>query len=579
MSGNAFEPSRDVGRWGMDLEAGPDASRPSPPSERNDPGPPPVRHEEDRLAALHRYRILDTPEEEPFDRVAMLARDLLRTPVALVTFVDETRQWFKARVGLEVRQTPRDCAFCAHAIAATPGEVFVVPDARADPRFAANPLVTGEPRIRFYAAAPMRTPDGFALGTVCVISGEPRPGGITAAEARWLAALADLAQDELELRLQARRAREAAEAEARLRRAQEAAGVVAFEVSSETGRPDSLPGALRRLLGLSEAAPLELRGMLATPHPEERPRLAATARRLAAEGGALAEEFRVTLRDGSVLWAQVRGEVRLGPAADPAGWRVSGLLRDVTERRRAEERQVLLAREVDHRAKNALAVVLAALRLTPAEDPRAYAAAVEGRVAALARAHTLLAERRWAGADLADLARGELRRFLAPSGGPEGPRARIDGPPVLLAAQAAQPLSMALHELATNARKHGALSVPTGRVAVTWDLDAETATLRLRWAETGGPVVPGPPRRLGFGSRVMRGTIVDQLGGHRACEWRASGLVSEIVLPAARVLADAAGSGERDQEWGTPARSPTALDGAEPNFETAAARVPRQEPR
>ena len=204
--------------------------------DRNGPGSPPGTHEEDRLAALHRYRILDTPEEEPFDRVAMLARDLFGTRIALVTFIDETRQWFKARVGLAVQQTPRECAFCAHAIAGDPREVFVVPDAHADPRFASNPLVTGGPRIRFYAAVPMRTPDGHALGTVCVISDEPRPDGVTEAEGRWLTALAGLAQDELELRLQARRAHEAAEAEACLRRAQEAAGVVAFEASSAAGR-------------------------------------------------------------------------------------------------------------------------------------------------------------------------------------------------------------------------------------------------------------------------------------------------------------------------------------------------------
>jgi two-component sensor histidine kinase/GAF domain-containing protein len=512
-----------------------------PLSGQDAPGPPPAPREEDRLAALHRYRILDTPAEEAFDRVAMLARDLLRTPVALVTFIDDTRQWFKARIGLEVRQTPRDWAFCAHTIAADPPQVFVVPDAQADPRFAANPLVTGGPRIRFYAAAPMRTSDGFALGTVCVISDEPRPEGVTEAEARWLAALADLARDELELRLQARRACEAATAETRLRRAQEAAGVVAFEASPEGDRHATLPAALRRLLGLDEAAPLSLRGLAATAEPAERPRLEEAARRLAAEGGAIAEEFRVTLRDdGTILWAQVRGEVRLGPPGDPAGWRVSGLLRDVTERRQADERQTLLAREVDHRAKNALAVVLATLRLTPAGDPQAYVAAVEGRVAALARAHTLLADRRWAGADLAELVHGELLPFLSPASGAAGPRVRIEGPAVMLSPLATQPLSMALHELATNAVKHGALSVPEGQVVVTWDIDPEAATLRLRWVETGGPEITDAPRRKGFGSRVMRGTIVDQLGGRQECRWPASGLACDITVPLARVLAGAA---------------------------------------
>ena len=515
----------------------PDLSEP----DRNGPGPPRGTEEEGRLAALHRYRILDTPGEEAFDRVAMLARDLFGTPTALVSFVDETRQWFKARVGLAVQQTPREWSFCAHAIGGVPQAVFVVPDARADPRFASNPLVTGGPRIRFYAAAPVHASGGHALGTVCVISDQPRPGGVTEAEGRWLAALAGLAQDELELRLQARRAREAAAAEARLRRAQEAAGVVAFEAGAAAGPGDSPLGALRRFLCLSDPACLELRGVAAAAHPQDRPRLEAAAERLAAGGGSLAEEFRVATPSGAVLWAEARGEVRSGAERGPAGWLVAGLLRDVTERRLADERQALMARELDHRARNALAVVLAALRLTPAHDPRAYAAAVEGRVSALARAHTLLTERRWTGADLGDVVRGELRPFVSPPCVPEGPRALIEGAPVVLAPQATQPLSMALHELATNAVKHGALSAPAGRVAVTWAREPENGALRLRWAEAGGPAVPGAPRRPGFGSRVLRSTVRDQLGGKLELAWPASGLVCDIILPAARALADAAG--------------------------------------
>lgn len=502
------------------------------------PGPglsvPPVpEREAERLAALYRYRILDTPEEEPFNRLAMLARDLFDTPIALVSFIDESRQWFKARVGVDVQQTPRGWAFCAHAIQSPDDTPFVVPDASRDPRFAGNPLVVGAPHIRFYAAVPMRSPDGFALGTVCVISDQPRPAGITAAEGRWLTALAGLATDELELRLQARRAHEAATAEARLRRAQEAAGVVAFEASSAApGQTDVLAAALQRLFGLDPARPIAMHGRAALAHVTEHARLMAAAHRLAAEGGAFREEFRAELADGTSAWAEARGEVRHGVEDDPDGWQVSGLLRDVTERRAAQERQALMTRELDHRAKNALAVVLAALRLTPAEDPKAYAAAVEGRVAALAHSLTLLAERGWAGADLASLVAAELKPFLVANPAGSGPRAAVSGPDVLVTTAAAQPLSMAIHELATNAVKHGALSVSTGRLCVTWTRAGE-GTLCLRWAEEGGPPVMRAPDRRGFGSRVIRGTI-DQLGGRLACAWPRSGLVCQIHLPAGR---------------------------------------------
>jgi two-component sensor histidine kinase len=219
----------------------------------------------------------------------------------------------------------------------------------------------------------------------------------------------------------------------------------------------------------------------------------------------------------------------------------STIMRDLTERRRAEEERLLLMREVDHRAKNVLAVVQAALRLTPKRDPQAYAAAVEGRVMALARAHTLLSERRWSGAELRALLEGELSPFLpaVPHGGgadaalTAAPRAQLDGPAVTLAPAAAQALSMVLHELATNATKHGALSVPGGRLHVSWTFDRETDVLRLRWTETRGPAIAGPPARRGFGSRVIETTVRNQLGGTVRAAWKPEGLVCEIEAPLA----------------------------------------------
>jgi two-component sensor histidine kinase/HAMP domain-containing protein len=213
---------------------------------------------------------------------------------------------------------------------------------------------------------------------------------------------------------------------------------------------------------------------------------------------------------------------------------------DVSERRAAEERQTLLMRELDHRAKNALAVVQAALRLTPKHDAEAYARAVGGRVNALARAHALLAKGQWSGAELRDLAWGELAPFLGgapPADGQPQPRAALDGPEVTLVPGAAQAISMALHELATNATKHGALSTPEGRVSMFWEADADAGLLRLLWTEAGGPPIPAPPARRGFGSRVLEATLRDQLGGRLTREWRPGGLVCAIELPLARALA------------------------------------------
>ncbi|HEU5316015.1 MAG TPA: GAF domain-containing protein, partial [Chloroflexota bacterium] len=135
--------------------------------------PPISARETERLKALAAYDVLDTPAEQAFDDIALLAAHICHAPIALVSLVDEARQWFKARVGMDLTETPREVAFCAHAIN-TPDDLFVVPDSHEDPRFADNPLVIGQPHLRFYAGAPLVTPDGHAVGTLCVIDRHPR---------------------------------------------------------------------------------------------------------------------------------------------------------------------------------------------------------------------------------------------------------------------------------------------------------------------------------------------------------------------------------------------------------------------
>ncbi len=153
-------------------------------------------NEEERLAALHRYDILDTPMEEAFDDITRLAARICEAPIAVINLVDRDRQFFKSEIGLGVRETPLDVSLCAHAIL-QPG-LFIVPDTHKDERFAGNPLVTGAPYLRFYAGALLETPDGHALGTLCVLDYTPRD--LSGGQKDALAALARQVMTQMELR-------------------------------------------------------------------------------------------------------------------------------------------------------------------------------------------------------------------------------------------------------------------------------------------------------------------------------------------------------------------------------------------
>jgi len=167
-------------------------------------------NEQERIEALHRYHILDTFPEPDYNDFVFLAAQICETPIALISFVDEDRQWFKAKIGIEVDGTPRDVAFCAHAILGE--DPLIVNDALQDPRFADNPLVTEEPGIRFYAGAPLRTKEGVSLGALAVIDQEAR--SLTSSQEQSLSALSRLLMKELEFRLTIERLKSISEASA-----------------------------------------------------------------------------------------------------------------------------------------------------------------------------------------------------------------------------------------------------------------------------------------------------------------------------------------------------------------------------
>jgi len=258
-------------------------------------------------------------------------------------------------------------------------------------------------------------------------------------------------------------------------------------------------------------------------HPEDWPRLEEAMQRLFTEHKSHQTEFRVRRPNGEIRWC-------LGTAAptlDAAGniIRMSGVTADITERKESEVRQVLLAREVDHRAKNALAIVQSIVRLTRAESMPAYVAAVEGRITALSRAHTVLSHSRWQGADLAGLVEEELAPYRSDR---NNDRIETAGPAISLQPASAQTLTLALHELATNAVKYGALSSISGRLGVRWEL--RPSTLVLHWQESGGPRAR-KPAHLGFGTRIIVASVEGQLGGQAKFQWGDGGLHCILTIP------------------------------------------------
>ena len=323
--------------------------------------PPPLPADEPRrLQALHRLDLLDTPPEERFDRIVRMASRMFGVPIALVTLVDRSRQWFKAKVGLAASATSRDDSFCGHVIL-TP-DTLVVPDALEDPRFNDNPLVTGDPLIRFYAGHPLHTPDGSRVGTLCLIDRQSRD---FTEEERQL--LADMARW-VELELNALTLQEARTALTQQERF--------FELSVDMLCIAGVDGAFRQLgrawcrtLGYSEET-LRTTSLLELVHPEDR-----AATRAWLERGAQGEplphlEHRCRGRDGSWHWLQWNA------AVNPEEGILYGVARDITEQKRLEDER----REVERMKSEFVSTVSHELR-TPLTSIRGSLGLLSGGVA------------------------------------------------------------------------------------------------------------------------------------------------------------------------------------------------------
>ncbi len=540
---------------------------------RHDPdhvNPPDYTFDDARLAALHRQAILDTPAERGFDGIAHLAAHICETPVALVSLVAHDRQWFKARIGFALRETDLGSSVCAHALVAP--DILVIPDLTQDTRTTANPLVTGEPHIRFYAGAPFHAATGEVLGSLCVIDTKTRPHGLTDAQAECLRALAR----QVSALLGMRRAIDERDHLAARQRDSEVRRHALLQLGDSL-REHTTPADMTRMAVSIVGSTLDA-SHVAFAHLDEHSVADEETDWIAEGSGERHRQHRIP--DHSDLWrgfpqgemlvvddvatdprtsenatllldlgigAVVRAPVKergsivallIVHNERPRHWtpEILAFIRNVADRLqaglarlKAEAEQQTLNHELSHRLKNTFAMIqaiaLQTLRRVPDQAP---VHVFIQRLHALSAAHDVLLQQKWSAANIADIVTNVTDIVADPT------RFAIAGPDIELGPRATLSLSLLLHELATNAIKYGSLSSECGRVAIGWRLEHSDGEqiLALVWEETGGPT-PEQPATKGFGSKLI-GMGLAGTGGV-SLRYLPTGLQAEFKAPLARL--------------------------------------------
>ena len=267
-------------------------------------------------------------------------------------------------------------------------------------------------------------------------------------------------------------------------------------------------------------------------HPDDQAQVRAAIQAAIASKSVFQLEHRVIRPDGSLGWTSSRAAPLLDATGEIVEW--VGTAADVTERKQYEERQTLLLNELNHRVKNTLAAVQSIAAQTLRDAPPEGRQALQARLMALAAAHDVLTRRQWEGADIREVIDGALAAYRSDE--QEG-RFSLDGPDIRLVPKAALALALALHELATNAAKYGALSTDTGTVRLQWSVSGDPARFSFRWRESGGPPVVAPARR-GFGSRLIERGLAQDLDGRIELVFDPAGVVCSIDAPAGELTRD-----------------------------------------
>lgn len=489
-----------------------------------------------RTAALQTYNLESLRNSAALKRITDFAAALCDTPVALISLVEETRQTFISRTGIDVTETSRETSFCAHAM--LEDQIMVVPDATRDPRFVDNALVTGDMNIRFYAGAPLVSEDGIPLGSLCVIDTEPREG-LTPLQLQGLATLADNVL-------------------ARLRDSRDAAAWRAAErdtrrlLSDSEDRfrtlADTMPQMVWSTLpdGYHDYYNARWYEFTGTPpgstdgegwndvfHPEDQERAWSVWRHSLTTGDPYQIEYRLRHFDGTYRWVLGRAL----PIRDDAGTitRWFGTCTDIHEQKLALHEREVISQELSHRIKNIFSVISGLISFAARSRPdfATVAADLRLRITALGRAHDFVRPHSPSSRPSMqqDSLHGLLGELFEPYRRSDRQPIVITGDEIAIDDRSATPLALLFHELATNATKYGALSTEDGVIDLS--IRRFDDHVALCWVERNGPAVVVPTGPQGFGSQLIELSAVRQLGGTVDRDWRVDGLVVTVTVPLA----------------------------------------------
>jgi len=474
-----------------------------------------------RLAVLESFATSTLEDDPELVSITRFAAELCDAPVALVSLVEENRQSFLARQGVDVRETPRELSFCAHALDS--GGLMQVADAMADARFTHNALVTGDMQVRFYAGQPLISAEGAALGTLCVIDRVPRPEGLTALQRQGLEVLAQAVMRRLRAKREGLFAlRKVQSSEAELRALADSMPAIAWSCDA-SGQMDYVN---RRLLEFTGDADLSGSAI----HPDDFEPCDRKWRESLRTGEPYEAEHRLRRADGEYRWMMARAEPVRNDKGQIIRW--FGTATDIDHVHRISESRDLLARELSHRIKNIFAVVSGLVSLSIRRQPeyKHFGEDLIATIRALGRAHDYVRPSEGQGRTSLH---GMLGDLFQPYGTGDHSRVVLRGDDAELSPRAATPLALVFHELATNSAKYGALSVEQG--TVTLDISDQGEHLLLRWVERGGPPAKSQQIEEGFGSRLVEMSVTGQLGGSWNRRFEDDGLVCELTVSKAAI--------------------------------------------